>query len=290
MAIDGGLGGNISVEREVGTDAGNKIDLLVTSDDHAVLIENKIYAGVANPFPDYADCLDRRIVDGRAKHKLLLAVPTTSEGSKWGFTNLTCEEFVERIRSLLGGYISNADNRYLTIFLDFLNTLENLRKGSRMDPRFVELLAERQEDAEAYVYELTRFKAELRKKPQELRNLIDVAEYRNVEQRLERERTSLYDDLVTDIRLSKDLLVSVETSIFPQGWEIWISPRSGNYSELKNLLQRLEIPFEEYEDDGGFTHRDNFAHKYNEDLDDIRTLLQDLIDKLATSRKRKTQF
>jgi PD-(D/E)XK nuclease superfamily len=52
--VEEGLGGNVSVEREVFTGAGNRIDLLIKSDSHAVLIENKIFAAVANPFEDYA--------------------------------------------------------------------------------------------------------------------------------------------------------------------------------------------------------------------------------------------
>jgi len=40
-----GVGGSVSVEREVGTEAGNRIDILIESDDRIVLIENKIYAG-----------------------------------------------------------------------------------------------------------------------------------------------------------------------------------------------------------------------------------------------------
>jgi hypothetical protein len=53
-----GLGGNISVDREVSTAAGNRISILIQSDSHAVLIENKIFAAVANPFDDYAVYLD----------------------------------------------------------------------------------------------------------------------------------------------------------------------------------------------------------------------------------------
>jgi hypothetical protein len=52
--VEEGLGGNISVEREVFTGAGNRIDLLIKSDSHAVLIEIKIFAAVSNPFEDYA--------------------------------------------------------------------------------------------------------------------------------------------------------------------------------------------------------------------------------------------
>lgn len=59
-----GVGGNVSVEREVATDNG-RIDILITSDDSAILIENKIYAGTNNPFDDYAAYLDR-IANGRA--------------------------------------------------------------------------------------------------------------------------------------------------------------------------------------------------------------------------------
>jgi PD-(D/E)XK nuclease superfamily len=47
-AADEGVGGNVSVEREVITDNGNRIDILIETDAHAILIENKIYASVEN--------------------------------------------------------------------------------------------------------------------------------------------------------------------------------------------------------------------------------------------------
>ncbi len=49
---DEGIGGNVSVEREVITDAGNRIDIVIESDAHAIVIENKIRAAVSNPFAD----------------------------------------------------------------------------------------------------------------------------------------------------------------------------------------------------------------------------------------------
>ena len=54
--LDGGKVGR--VEREVSTTAGNRIDILIKSNSHAVLIENKIFAVVANPFDDYEAYLD----------------------------------------------------------------------------------------------------------------------------------------------------------------------------------------------------------------------------------------
>jgi hypothetical protein len=151
---DEGMGGSVSVAREVTTDKGNRIDLLIESDDRAVVIENKIHAAARNPFEDYANYLDH-MADGRTKHMILLTVLPTNEGSGWGFANLTYEEFVEEIRSLLGRYVARADTRHLTIFLDFLNTLENLHKETRMDPKFVELLVKRQDEAADFFYDRT---------------------------------------------------------------------------------------------------------------------------------------
>lgn len=275
-----GVGGNVSVEREVTTEKG-RIDILITSDDCAVIIENKIRARVDNPFDDYALYLDR-IAGTREKHKFLLTIDPTDAGSEWCFINLTHEQFVEQIRSLLGHHISNADTRYLMMFLDFLNTLENLRKETHMDAAFIELLAERGDDAENLFAELLAFRNELRKKVRDLGILIDVEKYQHVKQFHWRETTGLYDDLVHNIRVTEDLLVSIDTSVGPQGWDIYIWPRHGDHSELRVLLQNLEIPFEE---DVGFVHPARFA--YDEALEQISPVLQDLIVKIATYQEAR---
>ena len=280
-----GVGGNVSVEREVTTDKGNRIDILIESDDRAVLIENKIYAAASNPFDDYTDYFDRTYADRADRKKILLTLYPTNEGRKWDFTNLTYEQFVQQIRSLLGGYVSNADIRHLTMFLDFLNTLENLRRGTRMDQEFVKFLAERSNDIEDFFADLKSFRDELRKKVEELRALIDVSQYRSVEvQDLWRGPTAtLTDTLYHDIRVSEDLPVAIDTSISPHGWEIQIFVRrGGDRSKLRDLLQRLEVPFEEKK---RFIHTDHFA--YDANLDQIAPVLQDLVDKLATSQERE---
>jgi hypothetical protein len=276
--VDKVIVGNVSVEREVITEKG-RIDILITSDDHAILIENKIHAGVSNPFDDYADFLDR-IADDRPEHKFLLTLYPTSEGSEWGFTNLTHEEFVGQIRSLLGLYISDANARYLTMFLDFLNTLENLRKGTRMDKEFVKFLAERDDDVRSLLNNLKSFRNELKKKVRELGTLIEVDGYQNISQWPYSGRTEQREILVHEIRVSEDLPIAIDTIIDAHGWRVEILiRRRGNRSKLRDSLQRLGIPFEE---NGRFTHPARFAH--DENLEEIRPVLQDLIDKIATSR------
>lgn len=274
------IGGNVSVEREVSTDKG-RIDLLITSDDHAVLVENKIHAGANNPFDDYADYLNH-VGDRRAKHKILLTLNPTSEGSEWGFTNLTHYDFVGQVRSLLGLYISSADTRHLTILLDFLNTLENLQRGTRMDQEPIKFLADRGDDVQDLLVKVKGFKDELRSKVQELQSLVDTSPHRSVEREgLWRTGTLLVDILYHDIRASENLLVTVEAVVTPQGWQIEIWRRKGNRSELRSLLQELEIQFEERPE-----HRKCFISPerfdYDENLDKVRSVLRELINKIAT--------
>ena len=283
---DGRVGRKVSVKREVRTYAGNWIDLLIGTDTRVILIENKIDARSGNPFDDYAAYLDQ-IAEGREKHKILLTISRNDAGCEEGFGNVTYDRFIGQIRSKLGHHVAEADTRYLTLLLDFLNTLENLNRGTRMNKEFVQLLADRQEQVEPFLAGIESFKAEMREKVQELGSLIQLENHRNVKQlKPWQDPTVPYYDLPHNIRVSKNLVIQVDTSIFSTGWEIWIHPLEGSYLELKDFLQELKIPFEEYEEEG-VLHRDNFKYKYGDNLDGVSTLLQDLIDKLATSRRRR---
>lgn len=285
VGTDEKVGRIISIEREATTYKGKRIDLLIKTDAHVILVENKIYARSDNPFEDYAAYLDQ-IAEGRKQHKILLTLSRNNAGREWRFRNLTYDKFVGQIRSKLGHHVAEAETRYLTLLLDFLNTLEILKRGTRMNKEFVQLLGDREVQVGAFLEGIESLKAEMRGKVQELRNLINV-ERQNVKQlKSWQDPTVPCEGLPHSIRVSKDLVIQVDTSIFPKGWEIWIWPLEGSYSELRDLLQRIEIPFEEDEEDEGVLHRDSYKHKYDESLDGISSLLQNLIDTLAKRRRR----
>ena len=278
------MGGNVSVDREVNTEKG-RIDILITSDDHAILLENKIHASVGNPFDDYSAYLDR-IAGGREKHKFILTLNPTNEGNDWDFENLTHKEFVERIRSLLGHHVSGADTRYLTMFLDFLITLENFQRGSRMNQDFVKLLADRGSDIQSLFSDMKSFRADMRSKGEELNSLVNTDDYPNVEQLFWNNNVvDMFDNLQYNINVAEDLLVSIDTHVEPSGWEIRIFPRDKGASlKLRDTLQHLEIGFEKR---GGW-RRDMVypAHfAYDENVEQISPILQEIIDKLATYRE-----
>lgn len=282
------VGKILSVEREVTVDERKRIDLLIETDAHVILIENKIDARSDNPFSEYSAYVDQ-MVEGRTPHKILLTLSQNDAGREFGFRNLTYDKFIGQVRLNIGRYITGADTRYLTLLLDFLNTVENLRKGTCMNKEFVNLLAERESQVEYFLTGLEELKKEMFGKAQELKDRIDIDKHGdNVEPgKLWQYPIGPYVDLPYDIYVSEKLVVQIETSIFPKGWHIWLWPSTGDYQQLKDHLNQLNIPFREFEKDGAFEHLDSFKHKYNENLDSISSLLQELTDKLATAEEIK---
>lgn len=283
---EGTIGSNVSVEREVTTAAGNRIDILIQSDSHAILIENKIFAGIDNPFDEYSAYLDSLQPMGRHKHKFLFTLTPLSENTErdiahHGFQNITHGRFVNEIRGLLGRYIvPRVDTRYLTFMFDLLNTLDNLREGMVMDPAFLDFLASRRNHAEAFLEEIKTLKTELRNKVRGLADLIDVSHFPNVSQWKYREPERLFDTLVHDITLTSGLVVAVDTVVSPSGWTVEIFVREGGDSaELQNLLQRLDISFEE----GERFICERF--EYAETLDQIHPFVRDVVRRLAQQRQ-----
>jgi hypothetical protein len=251
---EGILGGNVSVEREVATDMGNRIDLLITSETHALLIENKIFAAAVNPFEDYAAYLAKlknesgdAYQDGN-KTKVLLTLYPSGEGAKWGFVNVTHVDFANAVRSRLGLHVSEADTRYLTLMLDFLNTIENLGKGTRMNQEFINLLAERGDEVATFLKSTAEVRAEAKAKARALEERIDLQNHPGV--RVIPWQPNPNHDLVYllqyRVSIDEDSYAVVQPSVSPSGWQIQtfhrVSPKSQHRLELQDSLGKNGIP------------------------------------------------
>ena len=280
------------MDREARTDVGNRIDILIQSDSHVILIENKIFHGADNPFHDYAAYAEALEPTGRRVNKFLLTITPNNAGADHGFRNVTYGDFVHKIRELFGHYVAGADTRYLTFMLDFLNTLGYLQGGMVMNPEFVGFLASKHDVVEAFLGEYEKFKRELRSKVEGLRALIDLNAHFNVSQSLWRSRDyPLLDVLVYDITIANDLVhnvdppfvVVVDTIVSPEGWRIELFPRHNErnpdrQAELRNLLQNLHIPFEEGERLTVWT-----CPQYGRDLNLVAQTVREVVLQLANA-------
>ena len=281
-----GMSDNVEVTREEYTKNGKRIDILIRSNTHAILIENKILQPSDNPFRDYAEHIKCMPKCHKYKHKLLLTLKPDEGGTaqQCGFANITHEQLVKKIRELLGTCVAGADTRYLTLMLDFLNTLDNLREGMIMNPEFFEFVKSHQDDVERLLGRVREFRRELRAKIEELGEMInynhlEVSQWKYAGDRAG-EQDGLWDILVHEIAFA-DFKVAIDAWVRPKGWKIEVFIRGdGAKARLAELLSKLKIPYEEK----NMRFVVHTCAEYGSELKDIARPLQDVVSKLAEAR------
>lgn len=111
-----------SPQREVVTDDGKRIDILVVGDNYVTMIENKIRHLAVNPFQSYEDYLTTYHV-GKRQNLLLLSV--RDEIPPAGWTSITYEKLLICIKKNLGEYIFKMQySKWLILFREFLMNIE----------------------------------------------------------------------------------------------------------------------------------------------------------------------
>lgn len=278
-------GASVTVETEVHTESHNRIDILIESDTHVILIENKIFHHIANPFEDYVKHLELYYKHLKPHLFLLTLKPTDDVGR---FRNITYVQLVNEIRALLGNHVATADTRYLTFMLDFLNTLDHLREGREMNEKAAEFLAkdDNYTKAKHFFKEIDTFRDDLRQTVSELgSHLDDVTNDGRVGQGKWREKHGLYDIHWNDVEHSAfpENKIALNAIIRPTGWsfEIFLQkepPDPRTQATLKNLLRKLKI---EFDDEYRFTLQKRF--KYNDELQEVATFVREVVEKIKQS-------
>jgi hypothetical protein len=231
------------VEREVATRKRNRIDLVVETPSYLIGIENKVYAGLSNPLDDYAAFLRERA--SQSNKTLVLALLACREGDDPGheFKRISHGHLVREARAKLREQLR--DGRFPILMEDFLDTMANLDGGTLMDPRWMQLFADRRQDLTVLLRHTTRFKAKLRERVDDLATAARLDGYANVVQWKWCEDDDLYDILVNDVTCSDGLHVAVDAVASPTGWTLEMvvmdnfSKRNTLPAELPRLQERL---------------------------------------------------
>lgn len=126
-----GKSNTLIAETEVKTTNDNRIDLVITSDDFVICVENKIWAQRDNPFDDYFNYIESIKGDRNAFYIILsMGGSEDPEGSKKQFKVIFYSEFIEKIKEKIGMYLINCNRKYLSVLTDWFQYLEN--KGGLM--------------------------------------------------------------------------------------------------------------------------------------------------------------
>jgi hypothetical protein len=273
------------IQREVITTTGNRIDLVIETASIVIGIENKVFHGVHNNLVDYWDYLET-ISRGRTVHGVLLSLyPVETHTPLHKFKVISYQQYFSYILNAMGKYLLGAKEPYLTFFRDFVQTLENLRRGSAVNAELLAYLRDNEAQIVALLSEINGLRDEMRRKIKVLGSLIQLDELksvRQVQQWFYREPTGLFDVLVHDIDLDTGVVVAIDTILRLSGWQILLYNRRGTRGQIETWLNQHNIrTTKRAEGEWRLVYGDNqFA--YDSDVGNIQSQLQDLLGKFAS--------
>lgn len=231
--------GKVSVYREFGTGEG-RIDLLIDIDDFTIGIENKIFHGLNNDLIDYGRTIDKQGVKEKHVIKAVLGLKPIQGVLDGGFSSYTYNQFWRQVKNMLGDYISDAEPKWLTYLIEFINTTTNLA-GENMELKqsdqffiehnqvVLELIAERDAFVQRLSYRIREL-AELMKETEEARLLV-VPPY-----------PCSHDRLVFDFKFGNAFEISFDLFLTPAGWNLTLFGRGApSHAYLLKLLEQPEL-------------------------------------------------
>lgn len=118
-------------EREVTTNKGKRIDLLLEGNDWVMVIENKIYHQQNNPFKTYQRHIE---VKKQFKDKIPIYVVLSPKGSApKGWISLTYSELLDSLKEKLAyAFIYQPLNKWLVLLREFILHMEGIMSVSTM--------------------------------------------------------------------------------------------------------------------------------------------------------------
>ena len=166
---------NIEVWREVRTSENNRIDLVIVSDRYIIGIENKVLAKVNNPFCDYTMYLNSLGGDSKKVYKILLSLNAEKESIELcGFKPITYNSFLNEIEENFEFYSQTAPSEHLVFLKDFIRTMRNLQKQSKMDSQWLKYFQDKDDDIKILLTEIAAFREDMRMKLKQLEQLIAI--------------------------------------------------------------------------------------------------------------------
>jgi hypothetical protein len=276
---------NVSIETELPTESGARIDLVIYSKIHLVGIENKINHTPINPFPEYwkfLTCEAKRKGIGMVKG-FLLTLRSSDSGIRAGFEPVTYDFFFGRVQSLREKYDRQVDDRYKIFLTDFLNTMKTLQPGvTAMTPEELDFLAKGHTEVVKLLGLVNRFKEELCEKIERLQELIKTNRYRDVKtDRTPMKKGHLHASLTYTIGVGGGPPINVEATVSADGWDISVYHLEETHPlRVKALLDKFGIQNKNGELDQGL-------FKYDSPVEDVQQKVEHIIAKIAKPYSRK---
>lgn len=161
---------NMNVFREYVTENGNRIDIVLQSNEIIIGIENKIMASVYNDLTDYANTLEKL---NHNVVKILLSLHDESNIARENqFINITYSDFFDKLKANLASY-NDRQNKWYIYLKDFIKNLECFEVEKDMEENINEWIKNHQEDIKNFYELLDIAKNSMDKKVNEYGTLLE---------------------------------------------------------------------------------------------------------------------
>lgn len=228
------FGNDLVVETEVKTNKGNYIDILITGNEKALCIENKIYAWLYNDLDDYFKFAKTRKEDVKG---IVLSINKLIKENR-NYEYITYDDLFRKIKEKLGFYLITSNQRYYSLLLDFIINTESLKKGIDMDMQFIEFIKNNEEEVLRMNGKLKDVHDQFRNKVKTVNSIInEIISDPNIRQWPWRDLPGLFDVAVTDVQIGNIKFV-IHAEISLVGWRFCIFDRSEslNYNQVAKLI------------------------------------------------------
>ncbi len=281
---------NIQIDREVSTDKGGRIDIVIETGNQIVGIENKIFHHLNNDLADYSATLDKRAKQNELRVvKIILSIKREQESS--GFVCVTYDAFWSQIRKQLGDYISPSSQKWLLYLVDFMSSIEELNGGKNMEiDENDQFFIENEELINKLIKGREQFSTKLNDRVKSLGEKLKKTG-KPVEYRRRIYNGSFGSCLVHDFNLS-DHSIALDLYIFPKGWELTLFGRNKSSQSYLSGLFSIS-PLSEHKADWKIRASDSrYILRLRQcdlktNLDEIEKQLREWIGLLLQSERNK---
>jgi hypothetical protein len=212
--------GSVTVERELVTTSGKRIDIVVTTSDLAVGVENKVFHHLHNDLDDYHRFLARKY-DGLPVSVVVLALRPPASLLNERFPIVLYRDLFRRVEAGLDHHGPASDPRYRIYLEDFIETMSHLDRDEAVQRDLIAFMATKKKAVEDVLRHVGRVQESIKARLANVEREISVPNGFGVRRvGYSNDPVSLGRFLYVDFVPAPGVRLAVDIYLGPEGWEL----------------------------------------------------------------------
>lgn len=243
-------GGVESIQREVATSTGGRIDLLLTTEHSLIVIECKVYHEQDNPFGSY-ERYAKQEAAGKQIHQVILCINGISSIENW--SGISYRGLTEAIRPYLGDRLMGHPlNKWAILAREFLLHLNRFEEKEFSISKIDQFLIDNHHDINELMAAKYQLSTKLNRRVNELEEMMDPSCCNEIW--IYNKTCLVFDFIIDDAKENTDkpYRIAFDLILSESGWKLFLFARNV-FSE--NFLNKLKAPL-------GLSTKDAKTQKY----------------------------